>query len=748
MISRRLFFLIITILGIFGSIAFVFFKLPADHLVAGGDFYQLTNYTEQLSRYQYAWFHQIGQGSYNPLFIAYPYYLILAGINIFFNSAWISSWIIFLFLCGAFFSFWVCLRLIAPGMNQDKKIFASLLYALNTFILTIFTYSWGYTHHFLIYLAFPFLFASYISFLQSSKDQVQKYFIFGLCLVFSLPAYNNVSFLMVVGFVQAIVTFLLLVLKLVPLQKQTVFKLVAVAATYGLVCFSFFYPVVYNTLHSGSKYFHDQAALGGENYLSGWISSTSSNFLNTFSLALDNYRYPFFQSAFRPIFVLIGSFYLFLLILLLALNRKKLYKPSVHSRFTFVFLLGFTFISFLAVRFYEPLTPVLKPFYLSPFFIFFRSPEKLFIALPFFYTLSIAFLLETTRISRMWRLYGAVAILISLPFILGVTQQLLVADYNQFAGKKNPEYTYVVKVPEEYKQIQSLINENPKSTALVSVPYSVKNSINWANYPKWHFVGHDILHLLFNKRYISANSFDHPVAENKLSFKDWAEFPETSPPLLDTFKRFGTEYVILHKDIDPWWIFQSDKLSQELGKLTEQGEIIKREENDYFTLYQLNPQNVQPVLSSSQGESEFWQINPTLYRLKINTSEATEIQFLESFDEGWKIFEVNPQDSFDCEQSAEYLNGQVKECFVPENFLAPELRSVLFSSPTEVPHQPCFDFANCWSIDPKSKQSSSEQREFILYYQLQSLVYLQIGIVVTYTAVCLFGLWQIRRSHE
>src|SRR5690606_11762356 len=133
-------------------------------------------------------------------------------------------------------------------------------------------------------------------------------------------------------------------------------------------------------------------------------------FLNTFTLTLDDYRYPFFQTEIRPFFIIIASFYLGLLLYLLFHNYKKLYIPSKESKLTLVFLFSFLVITFLSVRFYDPITPLVKAIYLSPVFIFFRSPEKIFLLVPFFYCSLVAFLLRLVKFKNQYQFYGGIVL--------------------------------------------------------------------------------------------------------------------------------------------------------------------------------------------------------------------------------------------------------------------------------------------------------------------------------------------------
>jgi hypothetical protein len=738
--TRTIFLLV---LSIFAFLSFVCFRLPSGSIVAGGDFYQLLDYQAQLSRYQYAWMHQVGQGGYNPLFVTYPFYFLLAGLNLVFSSSVIASWILFLFLSLAFFSTWYSLSWLVPGLQRDKKVFLALLYALNSFVLTIFTYTWGFTHHFLIYLAVPVLMGSFLQFISNKDFKWKEYGKVGFCFMLAIPAFNNISFFIMLLLFQGLMAGLSLLYRNVAISGVLVKKVLLLGATYAIFVIPFFYPMVVNTLNSSNRYFTNQQALGGQNYLEGWITSTSSNFKNVFSLALDDYRYPFFETSNGIFFIVAGSFYFFLLLFLLYKNQAK-GQPAKADALTKVVLLTFVFASVLAVRFFGPITPLLKPLYLSPLFIFFRSSDKIFSFFPWIYVLLVGLLLQHVTIKR--RLFYFLTLCLVTPFFLQVIQSFLVADYNRFFPKATPEYTYIVELPEEYKRLEVLLADE-RQTAVVSIPYSVKNSVNWSNYPKWHFVGHDILHLLSEKRFISANTYDHPSIENVFSFLRVAESATPAAELLPNLQKFGAEYVLFHKDIEPNLLNKARPLATAVDVLESQSTLTKIEDNDFYTLYQLAPDLVKPVFSVTEGGLEFTQVNPTLYRLRVESKSSTQLQFLETFDPSWKLYERPLSSVETCSQVFSYDEGRITECIVAERFWVTEILSLWNATPVSADHELCLEYANCWNIPGESGENLST-KEYILYYQNQNMVYLAILILAFGAVVGTFAWYLGRREGE
>lgn len=744
MIKKNSLFLYFGVILLFLWFSFFGFRVPENHFVAGGDFYQLTNYGSLLERYQYAWIQQVGQGGYNPLFVAFPYYAFLSALSVFFSSHLISSWILFGFLLSSFVSFLFSIKILISKITDKEAVFVSFLYGTNAYVVTIFAYPWGFTHHFIIYIFLPLLVSTYINFLMSEKNFIRNFLFLLVAFILSIPSYNNASFFALVLLAQTIVTVPLILFKNVGLDRIFFFKAATILVMYTVLSFGFFFPVVQNVLQSKQNVLKSQAALGGENYLEAWISNTSSNFLNTMTFSLDNYRYPFFQSEWRPLTVILGSFYALLLIFLLYKKRKALYSTTKMNRVSMSLLVSFSVVSLLSVRFYGPVTDIVKPLYLSPFFIFFRSPEKIFALVPLFYTFTVAYLLHSAKLQFEKLLYIILVFLISTPFVFGFIQRILVNDYNQFTKKEEPDYTYIVDIPKEYRDAREIINSSGRETAIVSLPYSVVNSVNWSNYPKWNFVGHDILHTLYNKRYISANTYDHPESANFFSFLNLNEATDSGELLLTNLQRFGAEYVFMHKDIEASWHYKSQGIQNSLNKLVETNQLSIIQDNEYFTLYRLYEQDIVPIIRTPNAITIFKKVNPTLYMIAISSENDTDIEFLQSYHKGWKLYELDFIPAMECESQIEYSEMSATECISHYDFSPAILKHILISKPSKSDHVLCKEYANCWNI----ANTNGQEKYYLLYFTYQNYVYIQLFSVFLGSLVSVGLLSIIFKRHE
>lgn len=716
--KKKLSLLLVAI--IFFIISFIFNSIPRDSIIAGGDFYQMLDFSTQLDRYKYAWFNQIGQGVYNPLFTAYPYYLFFSIFNHFLPSGLVASTIMFFFLLSSFLSFYFSASLLLPKLNFINKNFVSLLYSLNPFVISIFTYPWGFTHHFLIYLFLPILIAIFIKNLTANQLSKQWILIFLVINFISIVAYNNTAFFILILFTYSLITIFDFIFSKKIISHKYIKKLFVLYLIPIIIVFPLFIPNILVILEKGPQIFKSQASLGGKNYLYDWIKNTSNTPHNNFLLAMNSHQYPFVSSKFLILFQILSSFYFLGLLFLISKNKKKFsYRNIKNKKFLIVFS-TFLIFFFLSIRYFGPFELINKILYQSPLFIFFRSPDKIFITFTFFYILTIAFLLEKINFKKHKILLGFLLICLIFPYLTGIIKYSLKNDYNKFAKKNKPEYSYIVKIPSEYYELAKIINNDTRQTAVLSLPHSIKNSINWSNYPAWNFVGHDILHLLFNKRFISANTYDNSGLENKMIFEDLVTPEVEAAEILDAIKQFGTEYIIYHKDIDRGIFNRSKNFYEKILELEKNGYLLRLMDNIFFTAFSIVQNKIQPLINFENNSIKYKKINPTTYVIELDSSLKGNLEFLQSYDSNWKLSSVQKKKKLCSNGTYKYEGFPTEECVWDKNFFF----SFYFFEANFKPkfssnHKICKNYANCWEID----NYDSENNYLVIYYQHQNIVY-------------------------
>lgn len=189
-------------------------------------------------------------------------------------------------------------------------------------------------------------------------------------------------------------------------------------------------------------------------------------------------------------------------------------------------------------------------------------------------------------------------------------------------------------------------------TSVLSLPYSVINSLNWSNYPSWSYIGHDLLHLLYNKPYISANSYDHVNSETTLSLQRFSEKETSIAEMVSIIQKFGTQFIMVHKDVDKQFIGLAD---HNIHALQDSGIISMVTSNSYFVLYRVNSHYILPAFNVDSGK--FSKINPVRYALQINQIGSQEsIVFRQSHNPQWKLY-LEPYEPLQCDTSASVYSG-------------------------------------------------------------------------------------------
>ena len=729
-------FIIITI---FILIGFVFNSFPTDSFIAGGDFYQFINQENTLHRYFYTWFNESGQGQYSPIYIAFTYYLIQ---YLFLNSdisiEYIPSIVLTGFLIFSYYSFFISTYIINIPLKYRERIVFSLLYAMNLFSFSILTYTWGFSHHFIIYIFVPLLLSLFYRTIQHGGKM--NYALYALALLLSLMSYNNVAFLVALFFVQALsIIPILFYKKRFMYVKRVIISFVLQAFLTSFILIIFYLSYKYQVENiTNSKLIPTLDV----------VMRTSSSILNSFILTGS---YWYFPQAKDIRYIGYINYFIFSMVLtlipiaiiIIGLLYKR--KKELIELFT---LTIFLILTVLLVRITPPFEWINSLFYTYTLGLF-RSPDKLSAFYPYFVITLALFGYHKIKWNYKY---------IFLPLLLGPSIFFIIGGIEYFHSKKvshsssSDSYRYVTQIPQEYYDIQSkyFSGAEPTSTAIISLPYAVVNSTNWVNYPKWNYVGNDITRFLWNKNQVIANTYDHPVLENKFSFQEFNDNRIGSKEeLLFLIQKFSGEYIIFHKDITSDWLLKSKYIQDKIQELERSGDLSKLEENEYFDLYKVADKNLYPVIYSDNSNVKFHRINPTKYKISIqNIKDDTEIRFNQSFNKLWSLYTSKEQKECNQLQSYSINDSKTTECKFKRKFFEGEEFSYLWKQPVfEDSHKLVYDYANQWTIDPeyikanfdksyyKENPDGSIDIELTLYFKPQSYFY--IGIIISGTTLIL-----------
>jgi hypothetical protein len=730
----------LSIIIIFIVISFVFNSFPHNGFISGGDFYQGINLEQTSHRYLYTWFNESGQGQYSSIFVAYPYYIFqLIFFKIGLSEGFITSTLLFFFLLFSYYSFFISTYVLNLKIKYGARIVFALLYSMNLFSFSILTYPWGFSHHFIIYIFIPLLLSLFYRTIQYGGKL--NYALYALALLVSLMSYNNIAFLFTLFFIQGASLIPILFYK----QKILLIKRYCLVFGIQLIITSF----ILITFYLSYKYQVENITNSKLIPTLDVVKRTSSSILNSFILTGS---YWYFPQAKDIRYMGYEGYFIFSSVLTLVpigLIVIGFVQKQKHTLYELFIWSAFFILTILTVRVSPPFEWINSFFYTYTLGVF-RSPDKLITFYPY-----IVIILALIGFSKIKWSYKSIL----LPIVLSPSIFFLIGGVSGFLSKKvlsqeGEAYSFVVQIPQEYKDIQTkyFSGAEPTSTTIISLPFSVVNSINWANYPKWNYVGNDITRFLWNKNQIIANTYDHPVLENKFSFGDFnTQQTGSKEELLALFQKFSGEYIIFHKDISDEWLNKSQYIQKKIYELQESQDLIKLEDNDYFILYKLADKNLYPVIYSENSNIQFHRINPTKHKITIkNIKDKTEVRFNQSFNKLWNLY--SSQDQKECDQLQSYNINSFKttECTFDRKFFEGEELSYLWKQPLfEDSHKLVYDYANQWTIDPeyikanfdksmyKENPDGSIDVELTLYFKPQSYFYLGIIISGTTLILCL-----------
>lgn len=602
---------------------------PQSTIVASGDFFSSFNIFDRWNNYSFAWTYGVGQGGYNTLYLTQYYYIIFGFLERYITSDQIAVVKIIFILLGSFLSSYFSSKAILSKHKLPHffAILIALIYSFNPLTQTFISYSWGYTHHVLIYIFIPILVSLLIYLLEKptslNVNNITLWIFVNSVIVLNI---NNIAFIFSIILLEGIYILGYIINKF---DKTSIWSLIKriffILFPQILIWIPsiIFYYIANSYAVSTSK---TSLALGDT---SAWIRNTSIPIFDVISLNPNGYN---------SLNIFVNYIYILIPVFLLAflIYYKKDFKKIAIPTITYLIL------TFLSARYYGYFENINHFFYESSIGTFFRSSDKIFFLLPVVYCLFVAYFIKTYYKIQIVR--NTLTILLLLTNIIGVGVFLFKAPMNKLLEPAK-DYSRAVSIPEEYKNFASIVNNdiNAKDNGytVISLPYNVINSPNWSNYPKWGFVGQDILKELFEIPYINSNTTDHPLLEKIFSFKDLQDEKNISiEDLVRNVQSFSGKYLIIHKDVDPWYLDYSSTYINVLK--TEKGSLYfdKMESTNYFDIYVLKDAYLKPILSSKTDTNlDFVIRNVTNYGMTFtaNPYEHLELEFNQTYSPQWKM---------------------------------------------------------------------------------------------------------------
>ncbi|MCL4385345.1 MAG: hypothetical protein M1326_03400, partial [Cyanobacteria bacterium] len=488
-----------------------------------------------------------------------------------------------------------------------------------------------------------------------------------------------------------------------------------------------------------------------------YFKNLSSSILKIFTLNMTSGSYPYSNLYSGSNLLIILAFgYMVFLIGALFFKKNKEEKNWLH------YMIAFIILFFLLMRMTSPFDKINAFIYDKiPGFKLFRSPEKLFVFYPFFYLILLSLLLFYSKFSKkIITAFLIIILLIPIPFYIG--------DIPEYLSHKDSMGTrYAIQLPLDYYKIEEIIDRDKSQLSIISLPYCGDFGGNWSNYSKWHFFGADFSALLYKRLFISANNFDNPTIETKLSFKEYNDAGIVDKEkFIALLQKFSGKYVILHKDITKEWIDKSQTVYDTINVL-ESDKILKQlDNNDYFTLYELADDYLMPLISSDKSEIYFQKINPVEYRILIpDLKEKTMIEFHQSYDAQWKLYLKSNQEDNWIEPIGYYKDIKATEFMPAEKIFKLSDLSYMLKKPIfDGTHQMVKDYANSWTVDPQfikenypkgyyiENKDGSISLEMTIYFRPQSYFY--GGFILDFSLIALglgyflgYSIWNKKKKN-
>ncbi|MHB8278407.1 MAG: hypothetical protein ACYDIA_12245 [Candidatus Humimicrobiaceae bacterium] len=620
----------LSVIIFFFILSFIINRFPQGSYIAGGDWPGFIPTLENLKNFSFTW-HGISQGGYSIFNIGFPFWAFQYVLyNLGFSLPTIANLIIFLFLIGSFYNFFFALEIICAGIKLNIKFLASLVYALNIFTFIIFTgtvvLAWGYSGFFFIYIFIPLIFALFIKTINNFT--IKNVLSFSVLFFISAISYMNPAFLFGLFFLEFLFFLIIFFRSKIGYKFKTFRNATLIFIIQLFLCSYFFVPWVIDSFSSIPQLVQGGVLL--PDYLTV-IKNNSFSIINTFSLSNAGYYFPshnlYFNLEKINLIVPFSLGYIFVLILSLFFQKKKQEKEWIN------FMIFFLLLFFLLMRFTPPFDKINYYIYKIPIFGVFRSPEKLFVFLPFFFIILLALLLNFSKFSKkVTSILLIILILIPFPFYIGGIPKYL-GSVNIYKA------SHIIKIPDDYLAIKSILNKENLDLSIIDLPPNYETNV-WQRYPELNYYGVTPFGTLYKNRYIITSTFEHLSLANK-SFEDYNLEGKTDiNKFLGLIQKFSGKYILIHKDLDKESMDHSVLIYETIFKLESLDIIKKIEDNNHFTLFELDKKYLVPLISSDNNTKLYFQkISPVKYKIYISgLKEKTNIEFHQSYHLWWKIY--------------------------------------------------------------------------------------------------------------
>ena len=555
-------------------------RFPDGYVFAGGDTFQYINYSKMFAHLSHAWSDFKGEGyalqSYSySIYHSVFYLLYLMKVNILFNSMLFYL----IYLGGSFLSFFYASKCFfkEKTVSVNYRVIFSLLYSLNLFTFSFFYAKWWFSPIISLYILIPLIFGLTYRFFLDEEINKKVLAGIGIMIFFSNISFGNIAFFISLNI------FLLLFILLIKMFYKTSIFLKKVIIYYGLFFLSSFWVTIpqFSTLIKVSQ----QANYGESIFdLGRWIISNASRFPNPLFII----NYTSLYSDISKVFLLSVLFFIFVIIASIVKRNKTILIFNV-------LILVDLFLMNKGAGWLNN-ESILTIFLSNSILASLRSLDKTIIFLIYFLIiiLFIGFkdFFNKNNINKAISYTILFILMIAIyPIFTGGMQTKYSNSFLKGENYKNAEYSYLVKIPEEYENNVLNSKDTLSDSKILSMPYSVINSMGWENYPKWKLVGFDTTQQFFNKPIMQMNTVGTIFGTwNYGKFWNGLESIQ-SKWIIPLSGILNAKYFIYHKDVAENFLQQTiDKIKY----YEENSMISKIDDNSYFNIYKIKDEYFLP----------------------------------------------------------------------------------------------------------------------------------------------------------
>lgn len=619
---------------------------PKGYVFAGGDTAQLISAKSSFIKMFYDWEGRAG--------VFYFVFFILSSIGISDSSQ--LSWYLGIYLIGSYCSFYIFIRLIIINVSGSLKTFSSLFYALNLYTLFLFTGNTGFSSYPSLYIFIPLLCGFFLKLLETNKLKFSIFF--ALTLLLGSSGFGNPAFFISLFIFLSSILILSIIFKGVVLDRKLILSLSGLVML-ALLASAFWILSLLPQMRSGVEGIATSEVLD----LNTVLRSTASPIWNTLSLihfSQDHFpsRFPYKDINYlKDIFILLAFVPIFI-ILWGAVIFKKF--GDRNKKYFVVFLGAMAVMTMLAAR-------VTAPFETANHYLYnlwgmntLRGFDKTGIFLPFMLAFLMTIVMSEIRKEKTRALLMIAVLLIPLPFYLGKLQQNVGYRFSSGKNYRTASMSFLIKIPQNYYKIRKTINDDQEKSFIVSLPSTRNDGSGISDFPKWKLYGVDITQFLYNKKFIQANGSYFGKWNFAESFND--DSSGQYGWLIKLLGLMNGKYIIYHKDAS------SDSVQKSLFKmdqLEKEGFIYKKEENEYFNLYEIDDQYRVDYISWQNGGTEviknpeiikrsaenirekisgakFQEINPKKFSIDPGVAHSSrDLVLAEVYNSNWKAYAID-----------------------------------------------------------------------------------------------------------